>query len=1684
MARELCSSCGRPMEAGLPCPHCGNDPSNFATDLAQIEREISEMSAQDVALQAQRTVLSRKMQAAMHRRALMANAQAERMRRAATKTKRGPTHPVPPAPPGRRPRTPRQEHGPLGEAPPPPPPPAGGGPPAAAPPEASSRSVQNILLGLGGFVLGIAAIVFAGVAISTLDAISRATILIVATAVMLFVPRRVARRGLTATAETVAAVGLVLVPIDGYALWTVRQLNADAMPGTLFAGLVFAVTAFVAAAYARTNRLTVPRYVAVLAVQPILPLVAYEWINGPAGWALVLTAVAALDLAIARSLPTRLAAWTGTAPAPPADVTESAPARPEGAPEEPDTPLTVEGEVIRPARPDAPPGDDDEVVRPAGAPSPEIIDVSPGPPAAPPRSARPAAAAATAAPGTAAQPSVVSWLPATIWVLHGVALGAALVYAAAAVATAESVPSVVRAALVLLLAAAVGLAGALSLRRQPLPDIAGAVMTLAIIVSAGRVAAVALPGRAMVVIAAVVAVTGIFVRALPATARRGPQFGSAIALAVIGVVVAGDALRAAIAPIRTALPAWSLSDAELEAYSQRLADAVGPAGWQVAISALLLTVAAALALPAEIRRESAVTGATLAALSAPASLGMDWYVGPWVLALAAAVIAAAGLLAPTIRGARAHAIGGGVAGLAAAGASVVHPGITAAVLTSLAIAAMVIAAAARMLDERPAAAEIELWAVGGAAFALPGAVATVAVTLAPPTTTPAEVQAATAPVLAVGFLAVCMTLGYAAMTLVADRHISPQLSAGASLGALAVTAAAFGAPGATVADAWIGALVMVAAILLFLAPSIDAGRRADRLLDGPDFAAAAVTAASVASLARVVWLLAPGIDLVAPAVLVLVFAVGIRALPEDWRRGPTLGVTLSGAVVAAIAGFACLRWGLQAIAVPGALWNADVGAMSTSAGPDAWQAPVALVLMAFAAAIVLPRPTSYDVEGVLVVLATIGTPIALGLPWWSPIIVGGAVAAGYSTTAVLAIDPRAARTRTVVAAVVALHAAVVGLARPWSTAAALLLIALLGAVVATMARLTADLVVPTAPDGTPAGGAPAVMPPHLAQIGGAALAGSLLAMPGAVAALAAGAGHPAEVVLGGALASTSLGLAVVAAARRTIPQYLPYATLGVAGGATAAAIAALPTDEPYGVYAAAAALLGVISELLRENTPNPAAGATVRRWSIGTDGPVQTRRAVVVSTPNRWAVSPPMGALAVAALPGALALASIAPALAAALVDPFATLEHRWQGPPEILLHPTVDVDGTAVIAALLLTIAAALAAVGFTGGGKAQAFPVVLPGVAVTLLITPIALRLPWPAATHAALVVFAVSMLGLALTPPPPPTERARPLHVTRLVVFLLGLAAGNAGLLGSLATESLTLFTLGGAVLVGLTAALFGRTQNVRIMGWLFAAVMAQLFVLTAGLVLGLDRRWSAFGVLGVGAILLVISATLPRLSRPEAIREAAAVEWSGYAAALLAVALAFDSAQHIAGLLAAWGAVLGVSATRAGRRPIERRILFWTAVGFEIAAWWLMMSIADVALPEAYTLPFAALALLVGVLERQHRPDLDSWTAYGPALIAAFLPSLIIVFTTETSPVREVLLLLGAVATLIAGSMRQQRAPVVVGGVVTAVTALHALTVIGTWLVLIPVGVFLLVVGASYEKRRRDLQRLRGALNRMQ
>jgi hypothetical protein len=218
-----------------------------------------------------------------------------------------------------------------------------------------------------------------------------------------------------------------------------------------------------------------------------------------------------------------------------------------------------------------------------------------------------------------------------------------------------------------------------------------------------------------------------------------------------------------------------------------------------------------------------------------------------------------------------------------------------------------------------------------------------------------------------------------------------------------------------------------------------------------------------------------------------------------------------------------------------------------------------------------------------------------------------------------------------------------------------------------------------------------------------------------------------------------------------------------------------------------------------------------------------------------------------------------------------------------------------------------------------------------------------------------------------------------------------------------------------------------------------------------------------------------------------QEAFTIELSAYAGAIAAIALTAGEYAHMAAVLTALGAILGVSAARPGREGVYRVYLIIAASVAELIAIWLLLSQVNVALPEAYTLPFAVLALIVGLLEIRRRPELGSWVAYGPALVAGFAPSLAIVIISDSPPLRRVLLILAGVVAVAIGALRRQKAPVVVGSVVTVIATLHELFVSGLpWQVLlllfIGTGVLLVSLGATYEQRQR-VQRIRGVYREM-
>ncbi|MFJ3970073.1 SCO7613 C-terminal domain-containing membrane protein [Streptomyces parvus] len=159
------------------------------------------------------------------------------------------------------------------------------------------RSAQNVLLTLGGLLLTVAAVAFTLVSWGSMGIGGRSAVLAAVTVGALAAPAVLLRRGLTATAEALAALALVLTLLDAYAVHAVATPDTD---GLGFTAVAAAVLAALWTAYGLAlGRLRLPLPAAVVLAQ--WPLLFGAWAAGaPAlvvGWALLATAV--LDGAIA-----------------------------------------------------------------------------------------------------------------------------------------------------------------------------------------------------------------------------------------------------------------------------------------------------------------------------------------------------------------------------------------------------------------------------------------------------------------------------------------------------------------------------------------------------------------------------------------------------------------------------------------------------------------------------------------------------------------------------------------------------------------------------------------------------------------------------------------------------------------------------------------------------------------------------------------------------------------------------------------------------------------------------------------------------------------------------------------------------------------------------------------------------------------------------------------------------------------------------------------------------------------------------------------------------------------------------------------------------------------------------------------------------------------------------------------
>ncbi|MEV6799916.1 hypothetical protein AB0M91_16435 [Micromonospora rifamycinica] len=550
------------------------------------------------------------------------------------------------------------------------------------------------------------------------------------------------------------------------------------------------------------------------------------------------------------------------------------------------------------------------------------------------------------------------------------------------------------------------------------------------------------------------------------------------------------------------------------------------------------------------------------------------------------------------------------------------------------------------------------------------------------------------------------------------------------------------------------------------------------------------------------------------------------------------------------------------------------------------------------------------------------------------------------------------------------------------------------------------------------------------RVAGLALAVGLLTVPAGAAVALRAAGSPPWWQLRAGLAAAVLLLVPLLALRRRRPDLDGYAGTALALALAAAVVpTVVPGGEPVALYAALALVALALAD---------------RRT-----GPVTPGRVVGVG------------------LAGCAVLAA-APVTLTALFAPYGGPVRPWAGVPTGDGPSAAPVVGVAL---LVLALTAALVIHRHTGGRSGPAVAA-LPFAAAALPVLLLGTAVGWPLVPAVVLLVGVAALLTAALGGPGAP------------VTTPVGLLWTVAGLLGLLATRAGTLAGL--ALLVAAAAAVgaVGRWAGVRLLGCLTTVAAATCFALTATLAAGLPLRTAGLPVLGV-AVAVLLGAPLLTRRGPLTVR---ALEAAAQAVAVLALLLTIGAIRHAAVICVLWGAAAALRVLYPGQSTGRRWGLGAVAGGSELLGAWLLLVSGEVALLEAYTLPAAGLTLVAGLLALRARPGLTSWLALGPALAAGLLPSLVSVLVApDPQPWRRLLLGAAALGVVLVGAVRRWQAPVVLGGGSLVLLALHELVrgwdLLPRWIYLAVGGLTLITLAATYERRRRDVTRLRAAVGRM-
>jgi hypothetical protein len=372
--------------------------------------------------------------------------------------------------------------------------------------------------------------------------------------------------------------------------------------------------------------------------------------------------------------------------------------------------------------------------------------------------------------------------------------------------------------------------------------------------------------------------------------------------------------------------------------------------------------------------------------------------------------------------------------------------------------------------------------------------------------------------------------------------------------------------------------------------------------------------------------------------------------------------------------------------------------------------------------------------------------------------------------------------------------------------------------------------------------------------------------------------------------------------------------------------------------------------------------------------------------------------------------------------------------------------------------------------------------------------LHLPAAAASGAAVVAGSL-VLALALYPVPVwLVTSALVLTVAAFtawwrnseqpVLLALAVAYAGAAVVLSLHADWLTAGAL--ALLTAFSVQVHLRARVVEqtaVAGGVLAAAVAGS-VWTWGAIADVDETWAALAAVAVLGLLVLAAPYAPdrwwRAAHPGLARAGLEVGAALAALVVIVVGLSFAPVSETASWTAVYLTALGVAVTIVSLLRTDRRSLGWVGGVLLAAASWVRLADLGVHAPEAYTLPSAAVLVLVGLARLRRDPGSSTSTALAPGISLAVVPSLLWVLVEPTGP-RALLLGLGCLALVLLGARLGWTAPLVIGAaagslLVLRLAAPYVADAVPRWVLIGAAGALLLAVGATWERRLGEARQL--------